>query len=87
MKEGADGIFIRVALPDDIHISHRQVDRTSFLHLPRHLKQHTVTKVDGIIQAKKEHLRLILMGKICEHTFPPQARLGILPNRIHRMML
>src|SRR2546429_698769 len=51
MAEQPERLLVGLALPDDVDVSHADVDRLAGEHLCRDVVQHPVAHVDGIFQA------------------------------------
>src|SRR5437588_9299297 len=46
---------IRVALPNDVDLGHRKINRTSFIYRHSDVNQYSVPQLDSIIQTQKHH--------------------------------
>ena len=50
-REAAQHLRVGVALPDDVDMAHRHVDRLAALHLRGDVEQHAVAHVDRVVEA------------------------------------
>ena len=48
VRQQSQRLFIRIALPDDVSVSHRDIDRLISINVGRNVMQHTVPQIDRI---------------------------------------
>ena len=85
--EGADENGVRVALPDRVHLRHRDVDRLAAVDLLGDVEQDAVPKVRGVVQPHEQDARAVLRRHVLEHPLPPEAGLRVLADGSRRSRL
>ena len=80
----AQRLSVGVALPDDVDVAHRQVDRLAGSTLLRHVEQHAVAHVDRVVQADEPAGRAVRAREVLEHALAADAGVGVLAGRRRR---
>ena len=73
MRQTLDGNAIRVALPDDIHVSHRQRNRLTTPNANGDVDEHAIAQIDGVIEPNTGDARTVAVGGKLEQPLATDA--------------
>src|SRR5690606_7448444 len=79
--EGTDRHGVGVPLPDDVDVSHVQVDRLAGVHLATQVYEHAVTEFAGIVEPQNRGGCLLPAAEVSENPLPPQGAHRVLADR------
>src|SRR6185312_816907 len=82
VAERAQHHAVGVALPDHVDMAGGEIDGLAHPHLLRHVVQHAITHVDGVIEPNEAARRTMEAREILEHALAPDAGIGIGAARI-----
>src|SRR5258708_37056953 len=77
MREAAQRLRRRIALPDEIDVAEADIDRLALKYLGRDVVQPAVAHVDRVVQPEQPAGRFELLRKILEHALAPDAGLRV----------
>ena len=87
MRQTAQRLRGRIALPDEIDMAEADVDRLALQHLAGDIVQHAVAHVDRVVEAEQPSRRRMLLREILEHAFAPDTGLRVFAGRVRRHVL
>src|SRR5262245_15947387 len=76
-RERSQADRVSVALPDDACMTHGEIDRLALEHFLSYIQQHSVSKIDSVVEPQNRYRRAITRGKVLEHAFAAKGRLRI----------
>ena len=81
MRQQPDRHRVRVALPDHVHVAHRDMHRLAIAHAPRDVHEHAVAQVYGVVEPHDRHAGAMRVRRGPEHALAFHAALRV---RAHR---
>src|SRR5205814_9131786 len=72
-RQTLDGNTIRVALPDDVHVAHRQRNRLTAPNANGDVDEHAIAQIDGVIEPNTSDARTVAVGGELEEPLATDA--------------
>ncbi|MNL66456.1 hypothetical protein D3C87_1909260 [compost metagenome] len=73
MQQRTDRHFVRIALPDHIHMAHRHIQRFPVQYRFGDFQQHTIFEVDGVVQPVEQYWCAVDRRKVLKHPLTAKA--------------
>src|SRR4051794_10423199 len=81
MGESLDGNTAGIALPDDIHVAHREWNGLATPDAHPDIGEHAISQIDRVVEPNDGDRRAITLGVELEHAFTAKRRDRVLSHR------